>query len=689
MSHNRVLVLVGGSDPQTISRFAEVGWTGLDLRIAEAPDASSASCDLMIVTPFVSEPLGKARSFRRMRPSGPLLFVVASEQLERMRRLLPFSPELAGAGVLDAAASDAEIETDVRRMLASAGRLRDIAGLYSRINAQLGATRIAEPAPGGRDERHLALAERYLTAILANAPDALMAVALDGAVVSWNEAAVRLFDISLDAVAGRGFVALFVPDHRPGAASLLKRATMGESVGSQRLAIETTRAGVLTLEISAGPVLGGGGAIEGVSLIARDVTARERDELELLRLNEDLEARVVKAVAERERTAAALRQAQKMEAVGQLTGGVAHDFNNLLTVIMSSIDLLRRPNLAEERRKRYLEAISDTVGRAAKLTGQLLAFARQQPLKPEIFDVAEQIASVTAMLRPIVGSRIAIQTNVRCEQSMIDADISQFETAMVNIALNARDAMEGEGTLTIDVDAMEEMPAIRGHLAGPGAFIAIAIADTGGGIPDDLLTQIFEPFFTTKDVGKGTGLGLSQVFGFAKQSGGDIAVSSTKDVGTTFTLYLPHAVGMENASRPDQPSAVQEEPVTGRHVLVVEDNVEVGRFANQILRDLGFTTTWASNAREALDLLAGGWVRFDIVFSDVVMPGMNGIELGKIIRRDYPELPIVLASGYSHVLAHEGRHGFELIQKPYAAGDVARVLNRMARMPERHALAGC
>ena len=368
-----------------------------------------------------------------------------------------------------------------------------------------------------------------------------------------------------------------------------------------------------------------------------------------------------------------------MEAVGQLTGGVAHDFNNLLTVIMSSVELLRRPNLPADRRDRYIEAISDTVDRAAKLTGQLLAFARQQPLKPEIFDVASQIASVTAMLQPIVGTRIAILTDVRCERNLIKADISQFETAMVNMAINARDAMDGEGTLRIEVDRLSEMPAIRGHRAGPGAFVAIAISDTGSGIVADRLGQIFEPFFTTKEVGKGTGLGLSQVFGFAKQSGGDVAVASTVEVGTTFTLYLPEAVAtVEVAPAPDERASGEDDVVGGRHVLVVEDNVEVGRFANQILQDLGFATTWASNATEALELLAVDPARFDVVFSDVVMPGMNGIELGKIIRRDYPALPVVLASGYSHVLAHEGRHGFELVQKPYAAGEVARVLSRLS-----------
>ncbi|GJD94400.1 PAS domain-containing protein [Methylobacterium iners] len=374
----------------------------------------------------------------------------------------------------------------------------------------------------------------------------------------------------------------------------------------------------------------------------------------------------------------ALRQAQKMEAVGQLTGGVAHDFNNLLTIIKSSTDLLRRPGLADDRRQRYVGAISDTVDRASKLTGQLLAFARRQALKPEVFDAASCIQAIADMLRTIVGSRVQIITHFPEGGCFVEADASQFETAIVNMAVNARDAMYGQGTLTVQVRSAQAMPAIRGHRGGPGPFVAVSLADTGSGIPEDKLVQIFEPFFTTKEVGKGTGLGLSQVYGFAKQSGGDVAADSTVGHGTTFTLYLPRAKG---AGAHEAGSAVPAPMVEGGHgqrVLVVEDNEAVGAFSTQVLQDLGYETTWAVNASEALRLLAevNG---FDAVFSDVVMPGMSGIELGQEIRRRYPDLPVVLTSGYSHVLAEEGRHGFELLQKPYAAEELSKVLRRVTR----------
>jgi PAS domain S-box-containing protein len=383
-------------------------------------------------------------------------------------------------------------------------------------------------------------------------------------------------------------------------------------------------------------------------------------------------------VTEQRRSEEALRQAQKMEAVGQLTGGVAHDFNNLLTIVRSSVDFLRRPNLPEERRIRYIEAISETVDRAAKLTGQLLAFARRQALKPEVFDVPERIRAISDMLHTIVGARIRIAVDIACERCFVETDVTQFETALVNMAVNARDAMNGEGTLSVHVKSLPRMPALRGHAGAPGRFVAVSISDTGSGIPPDRLSHIFEPFFTTKEVGKGTGLGLSQVYGFAKQSGGDVAVESKVGVGTTFTLYLPRTErDIAADERGTAHGTGSDEEGHGCRVLVVEDNLEVGRFSTQLLQDLGYETTWAANAVEALTLLEEDATRFDVVFSDVVMPGMSGVELGRKIRHRYPELPVVLTSGYSHVLAEEGRHGFELLHKPYAVDDVSRMLRRV------------
>ena len=414
----------------------------------------------------------------------------------------------------------------------------------------------------------------------------------------------------------------------------------------------------------------------------RQYEARERLEAlqmggeQLRSLNATLEQRIEQEVAERGRAEEQLRQSQKLEAVGQLTGGVAHDFNNLLTIIRSSVDFLRRPDLPGARKARYLDAVSDTVDRAAKLTGQLLAFARRQALTPEVFEVGDRFAKISDLIDTITGARIQVMTVRPDEPCFVRADVSQFETALVNMAVNARDAMDEAGTLTLTVAAQQSLPVIRGHAGSSSDFVAISIADTGTGIAYELLGQIFEPFFTTKEVGKGTGLGLSQVFGFAKQSGGDVDVTSAIGTGTTFVLYLPQV------EAPAERVAVPVEmgPAShgaGRRVLIVEDNLEVGQFAAQTLEDLGYVTTWAKNGEEALSWLDEDGSDFDVVFSDVVMPGMGGVALAEEVRSRMPDLPVVLTSGYSHILAREGAHGFRLLHKPYSVDQLSRVLQQV------------
>jgi PAS domain S-box-containing protein len=381
-------------------------------------------------------------------------------------------------------------------------------------------------------------------------------------------------------------------------------------------------------------------------------------------------------ITDRRRGEDALRQSQKMEAVGQLTGGVAHDFNNLLTIIRSATDFLRRRELPEERRRRYIDAISETVERASKLTAQLLAFARRQPLKPQVFNVGAQVESVVQLIRPLVGSRIQIAVDVADPGCFAIADVAQFETAVINLAVNGRDAMNDEGRLTIAVDKVDTIPALRTQSTRSGDFIAIAISDTGTGIASEHLEAIFEPFFTTKEVGKGTGLGLSQAFGFAKQSGGDIEVTSTPGQGATFTIYLPQAAQPADA---EAVAAIGSEPAIlgrGYRVLVVEDNDDVGRFSTELLEDLGYTVRRVADATAALAILAEDEFSADLVFSDVIMPGMNGVELATTIRERYPGLPVVLTSGYSNVLAENAHRGFELIQKPYSVESLSRILRK-------------
>ncbi|WP_374472282.1 PAS domain S-box protein [Phenylobacterium sp.] len=415
-----------------------------------------------------------------------------------------------------------------------------------------------------------------------------------------------------------------------------------------------------------------------------DVTERKEAEAELRRLNETLERRVMDELATRLKTEEALRQSQKLEAIGQLTGGVAHDFNNLLTVIRGAAEMLRRPGVPEDRRERYVAAIAETADRAAKLTSQLLAFSRRQALRPEVFSVGHRIEAIRDMLGTVVGSRVTLTTLTECEVCYVEADPTQFDTALVNMAVNARDAMNEAGELVIGVQPTTVVPRVRGHGAADGDFVEVSVRDTGCGIAAEQVSQIFEPFFTTKEVGKGTGLGLSQVYGFAKQSGGEIDVESEPGRGTVFRLYLPRVQAGAPAAAGEREG--QETGSPRGHVLVVEDNEQVGAFSSQILAELGFETTWAPNAAAALRLIEEDPGRYAAVFSDVVMPGMNGVDLGREIRRRDPQMPVILTSGYSHVLAQEGRHGFELLQKPYSVDDLTRVLRRAivrreARLP--------
>jgi len=389
--------------------------------------------------------------------------------------------------------------------------------------------------------------------------------------------------------------------------------------------------------------------------------------------------------AEKRRVAEeALKHGQRLEALGQLTGGVAHDFNNLLTVIRASVDLLRRPDLPEPRRLRYIDAISDTVTRAAKLTAQLLAFARRQTLKPEVFEVGRSVQTLSEMIGTLIGSRVEIVILGPEEPCFVNADAGQFETAIINMAVNARDAMDGHGRLTIAVGMAASLPNAPPSSQHPYGYVAVSVADTGSGIPPDQFERIFEPFFTTKLAGHGTGLGLSQVFGFARQSGGEVAVASEVGKGSIFTLYLPRTAGV-GKSRALPAEGARALDGRGMSVLVVEDNAEVGQFANDALADLGYTARLVGNAAHALEELAVDADRFDVVFTDVVMPGMTGLELAQEIRRCHADLPVVLTSGYSHVLSEHGSHGFELLQKPYSVEQLSRVLHRVGRRKFRQA----
>jgi signal transduction histidine kinase len=370
-------------------------------------------------------------------------------------------------------------------------------------------------------------------------------------------------------------------------------------------------------------------------------------------------------VDERGKAEEQLRQAQKMQALGQLTGGIAHDFNNLLTVIQGSADILRRPGLEEPKRIRFANAIVQTATRAAALTSQLLAFARRQPLQPEVMDVNERLVVMTELLDRALGERVAIRTDLKPGLCPIEADPAQLESAILNVAVNARDAMPDGGTLTI---ATREAALADGRRA-----IAVSVADTGAGIPAEILEHVFEPFFTTKSVGRGTGLGLSQVYGFAAQSGGDARVESELGRGTIVTLILPCSDKAETAGESE--ASGREGPRRTGHILVVDDNEEVGLLAEALMIELGHRVTRARSGIEALRLASQG--RFDAVVTDVVMPGMSGLDLAERLKTVLPGVPVVLTTGFSDEIARSGTGGLPVLFKPYRLDSLAAALDEV------------
>jgi signal transduction histidine kinase/CheY-like chemotaxis protein len=380
----------------------------------------------------------------------------------------------------------------------------------------------------------------------------------------------------------------------------------------------------------------------------------------LVRSNAELKVQI----AERAKAEDQLRQAHKMQALGQLTGGIAHDFNNLLTVIQGSADMLRRPELTEAKRMRFAEAIVQAGGRAAALTGQLLAFARRQPLHPEVIDVNEMIRGMIDLLDRTLGERIAIRTELSREACAVEADRAQLESALLNIAVNARDAMADGGELRIATAPRNDPRS--------GRMVAVAVTDSGSGMDEDTVSRAIEPFFTTKSTGKGTGLGLSQVYGFATQSGGDVSIDSEPGQGTTVTLLLPCSRGAKTRRAEEEVGALEAQR-TGR-ILLVEDNEEVGEFAQSLLGELGHRVRWAQSGELALELARKQ--KFDAVFSDIVMPGMSGIELAEQLATLRPELPVILTTGYSDQLAETGTGGRPVILKPYRLETLAAAIDQ-------------
>ena len=500
-----------------------------------------------------------------------------------------------------------------------------------------------------------ALAERELLAKIIESTDAIVLVCdLKYNLLAINMAAANEFEhiYGVRPSIGKNLLSLLAdqPEHRAAVESFWSRALAGEEFTATAEFGEPTR-DRRYYELKFNALRDATGTRIGAYQFASDVTQRIRDQ-ERLQHAENV-----------------LRENQKMESIGQLTGGVAHDFNNLLAVIKSGLQILER-HTDPERRKLAMDGMRHAITRGAGLTRQLLAFSRRRPLHPEPLDLAAQINGLQELLSRSLRGDIKIVMTFAPDLWPVEVDAGELELAILNVCVNSRDAMPNGGVITITAENFEA--------AVP--FVRLSVADTGVGMPDTVLKRAFEPFFTTKDVGRGSGLGLAQVYGFAKQSGGQVEIDSTPGRGTILSLRLPKSKSQPRVAAVTEVAPAKAAlPASGKVVLLVEDDTDVAALATQMLETIGYTVMHVDTARAALGALANGRP-IDIVFSDIMMPGgMNGVDLAREIRKRHSHLPVVLTTGYQNAAAGAQADGISVLLKPYDIDDLARLLSESLR----------
>lgn len=470
-----------------------------------------------------------------------------------------------------------------------------------------------------------------------------------GEVTNWNAGAQRIKGYTAEEVVGTSFARFHTPEDRDAGLPQVALATAAKEGRFEREGWRMRKDGSkFWAHVIIDAIYHEDGTLAGFAKITRDITEKKE------------------AAEALERANAVLFQSQKMEAIGQLTGGIAHDFNNLLAVISSGLDVLPL-QVKDAARLKIVESMQRAVERGATLTQQLLSFARQQPLTPEKHNLNSVISGFEAVLRRAGNSSIMFRTDFASQLCSVLVDAPRFETALLNLVVNARDAMPTGGAILITT-ANAEMA--QNQLAGlaSGRYVKVAVTDTGCGMPAEVISRAFEPFFTTKDIGKGTGLGLSQVYGFVKQSGGGIEIQSVERQGTTINLYLPAI---------DEVSAESINPKdTTEKVLVVDDEPDVMDVAAALFRSIGYEVYTANNGFDALEILQRS-TDIDVLFSDVMMPNMNGIELATRARSLRPNMKILLASGYplpALKAQHRDIGDFSFMTKPYRLAELAKKL---------------
>jgi len=502
-----------------------------------------------------------------------------------------------------------------------------------------------------RKSRELCDSQNRLALIVDSSEDAIIGKTLDGIITHWNKGAEQMYGYSAQEIIGRPITTLCPKDRVDEIPGILERIRHGERTEYFE-SVRLTKAGrPLNVSISVSPIRDGEGHVVGASAIARNITLQKKIEDQL-------------------------RQSQKMEAVGRLAGGVAHDFNNLLGIVTACTELLQ--SRVDSKSLEYIENIREAAQRGASLTRQMLGFTRKQEAQPQLLDLNERLREVNKLLHPLMGDDVEIVLLPRSDTAIVEADAGQLDQIVVNLAVNARDAMPHGGKLILETGVYDFDEAFaREHATmTAGRYVMLAVSDNGIGMDESTRSRIFEPFFTTKEMGKGTGLGLATVYGIVKQSGGDIWVYSEPGRGTTFKIYFPgteYKLASPPAALPEARPAKHE----GITILLVEDDPDMRRLSRRMLEEHGYSVLEADDGKAALESLAANPAQIDVVLTDVVMKGMSGPELVLRLMNSHPGIRVVYMSGYTRELvANQSMpSGIPLLEKPFTRSSLLRIVD--------------
>jgi len=508
---------------------------------------------------------------------------------------------------------------------------------------------------GRRTDKQLWEYRTQLASIVDSSDDAIIGKTLDGTITSWNRGAERLYGYTREEMVGASITRLVPKDHPDEIPSILQRMRLGDSVEHYE-SIRVTKDGRhLEVSLSISPIRDSDGKIVGASAIARDITSQKRTESQL-------------------------HQAQKMEAVGRLAGGIAHDFNNVLAIITACTELLRDRVDAQDASAQFIANIREAANRGANLTRQLLAFSRRRVVQTLVLDLNDRVKEVSKLLRPLMGDDVEVVMNLKPATALIEADPGQLDQIVLNLAVNARDAMPRGGKFMLETAIVEFDEAFaREHPPmTAGKYVQLSVSDTGSGMDAVTVSRIFEPFFTTKEVGKGTGLGLATVYGIVHQSGGYIWVYSEPGHGTTFKMYLPSA---DDKVRPaSTPEA--EAPLPKGHgttILLVEDDNIMRQLTRRMLEEQGYTILEAEDGQAGLKYVEAPQQQIDLMLTDVMMRGLSGPELARRLSTSHPNTKVIYMSGYTGELIAEddlAHSGIPLLEKPFTRTAMLRAIHQ-------------